>query len=79
MAVPDQPPLPPVFGPAAIKKLREDSRATRATFARGLNISTRTIGRWEVVTVRPSGPARQLLGVVQKHGFQLVADAQRGA
>jgi putative transcriptional regulator len=79
MAVSDQPPLPPMFNPAEIKKLREDSRATRATFARGLNISVRTIGRWEAGTVRPSGPARRLLGVVQKHGFQFVADAQRGS
>ena len=78
MTVPDQPTPPPVFSPVAIRQLRESSHATRATFAWGLNISLRTVERWEAGTARPSGPARRLLGVVQKHGFQFVADAQRG-
>lgn len=79
MTVPDQPPPAPVFSSAAIKTLREDSRATRAIFSRGLNISVRTVERWEAGTAHPSGPARRLLGVVQKHGFQFVSNAQIGS
>lgn len=75
MAVPNEPPAPPLFLPAAIKQLRERNRASRSAFAHGLNISARTVGRWEAGTMKPSGFARRLLGVVQKHGFQLVADA----
>ena len=75
MAIVDHPAPPPFFDAAAIKRLREESRATRSAFADGLNISVGTVRRWEAGTMRPSGPARRLLGVVQKHGFQLVADA----
>lgn len=75
MAVSDEPPAPPLFSPAAIKHLRERNRVSRSTFAHGLNISARTVGRWEAGTMKPSRLARRLLGVVEKHGFQLVADA----
>lgn len=75
MAIIDNPALPPVFTPAAIKRLREDSHATRSAFADGLNVSASTVARWEAGTMRPNGLARRLLGVVEKHGFQLVADA----
>lgn len=74
MAITDNPAPPPFFTPAAVKRLREESRASRATFADGLNVSVGTVGRWEAGTIRPSGPARRLLSVVQKHGFQFVAD-----
>lgn len=75
MAVPDEPPAPPLFSPAAIRQLREKNRVSRSTFAHGLNISARTVERWEAGTMKPSGPARRLLGVVQKHGFEFVVTA----
>lgn len=75
MAVVSEPAPPPVFTPAAITRLRKKSRATRSAFADGLNVSLGTVRRWEAGTMRPSGLARRLLGVVQKHGFELVADA----
>ncbi len=75
MAVADEPPAPPLFSPTAIRQLRERNRVGRSAFAYGLNISARTVERSEAGTMKPSGPARRLLGVVQKHGFEFVVTA----
>ena len=45
MAVVNDPAPPPLFTPAAIKLLREESRATRSAFADGLNVSAGTVRR----------------------------------
>lgn len=72
MNAPDVPPIPPFFSPAAIKQVREISKASPSMFARCLNVSTSTIWRWEAGVVKPNGFARKLLAVVQKHGLQIL-------
>ncbi|KGB53351.1 XRE family transcriptional regulator [Sphingopyxis sp. LC81] len=69
----DEPPTPPCFAPAAIKKLREKNKVSLTVFARCLNASASTVWRWEAGTAKPSSFARKLLAVVQKHGLQVLA------
>lgn len=72
MKLPEEPPITPFFSPAAIKQVREINKASPSMFARRLNVSISTIWRWEVGAARPSGFARRLLAVVQKHGLQIL-------
>ncbi len=43
--------------PEAIRRIREHSRMSQATFARALNVSTVLVSKWERGEVRPSGPS----------------------
>src|SRR5580692_1585891 len=60
---------PPLLKPQQIKKLRRRLRVSQPVFARYLNTSESTIEKWETGAKQPSGMARRLLAVVEKHGL----------
>ena len=63
---------PQDFGPEEIKSLRESCHVSQPVFARYLNTSESTIEKWESGAKKPSGMALKLLGVVKKHGLQIL-------
>ena len=64
---------PPAFTPADIQHLREANNVSQPVFARYLNTSESTVEKWETGAKRPSGMARKLLAIVEKHGLQVLA------
>ena len=58
--------------PEAIKRIREQSHMSQATFARALNVSTVLISKWERGEVRPSGPSLKLLTLADKKGIEAI-------
>ena len=64
---------PPAIAPTQIKRIREQSHVSQPVFARYLNTSESTIQKWEAGTKRPSGMALKLLGVVEKHGLEVLS------
>ncbi len=58
--------------PQAIKRIREQSHMSQATFARALNVSTVLISKWERGEVRPSGPSLKLLTLADKKGIEAI-------
>ena len=58
--------------PEAIKRIREQSRMSQATFALALNVSTVLISKWERGEVRPSGPSLKLLTLAEKKGIEAI-------
>ncbi|WP_026793275.1 helix-turn-helix domain-containing protein [Pleomorphomonas oryzae] len=65
--------VPASLSPEEIKELRERNRVSQPVFARYLNTSESTVQKWETGAKRPSGPALKLLGIIQKHGLQMLA------
>jgi len=63
-------PMP--FQPKQIKQLREKNHVSQPVFARYLNTSESTVEKWETGAKKPSGMALKLLGVVQKHGLEVL-------
>jgi putative transcriptional regulator len=61
-----------VYAPKDIRRLREANKVSQPVFARYLNTSESTIEKWETGAKRPSGMARKLLAVVEKHGLQVL-------
>jgi putative transcriptional regulator len=45
----------------------------QAVFARYLKTSESTVETWETGAKKPSGAALKLLGLVQKHGLEILA------
>ena len=62
----------PDFAPRDIRRLREANKVSQPVFARYLNISESTVEKWETGAKRPSGMARKLLAVVEKHGLEVL-------
>ena len=58
--------------PEAIKRIREQSHMSQATFARALNVSTVLISKWERGEVRPSGSSLKLLTLADKKGIEAI-------
>ncbi len=58
--------------PKQIKQLREMNHVSQPVFARYLNTSESTVEKWETGAKKPSGMALKLLGVVQKHGLEVL-------
>jgi putative transcriptional regulator len=58
--------------PQAIKRIREQSHMSQATFALALNVSTVLISKWERGEVRPSGPSLKLLTLAEKKGIEAI-------
>ncbi len=50
-----------------IRKTREQLRLSRAVFARGLRISTRTLENWEQGRAKPNAQAAALILMVRKY------------
>jgi putative transcriptional regulator len=65
--------VPPDFTPRTIQRLREANNVSQPVFARYLNTSESTVEKWETGAKRPSGMARKLLAIVQKHGLEVLA------
>lgn len=64
---------PEEINPEKIRKIRECNRVSQSVFARFLNTSESTVQKWETGAKRPSGMARKLLSVVDKHGLKILA------
>ncbi len=64
--------MPPAFSPEDIQQLRETNNVSQPVFARYLNTSESTIEKWETGAKRPSGMARKLLAIVDKHGLKVL-------
>ena len=62
----------PQFTAQQIQKLRQRNHVSQPIFARYLNTSESTIEKWETGAKRPSGMALKLLGIVQKHGLEVL-------
>jgi putative transcriptional regulator len=58
--------------PDAIKRIREQSHMSQATFALALNVSTILVSKWERGEVRPSGPSLKLLALADKKGIDSI-------
>ena len=61
------------FGPAEIMALREREGASRAAFARHLNVSVRLVERWERGERYPRGASLKLFTLVARDGLAAVA------
>lgn len=59
--------------PKEIRALRLRERASRAVFARYLNVTTGLVSQWERGEKRPQGASLKLLSLVAKDGLQAVA------
>jgi putative transcriptional regulator len=64
--------VPPI-APQQIKKLRRRHRVSQPVFARYLGTSESTVEKWETGVKKPSGMARKLLSIVEKHGLKVLA------
>jgi putative transcriptional regulator len=60
------------FGPDGIRKIREQSRMSQATFAMALNVSAVLVSKWERGEVRPSGPSLKLLSLADSKGIEAI-------
>jgi putative transcriptional regulator len=60
------------LAPEAIRKIREQSHMSQATFALALNVSAVLISKWERGEVRPSGPSLKLLTLADKKGIEAI-------
>ena len=65
--------VPSPLEPRRIKKIRESQHVSQPVFARYLNTSESTVGKWETGAKRPSGMALKLLDIVEKHGLRILA------
>jgi putative transcriptional regulator len=63
----EMPDRPPEISPPQLTKLRLKSGMSQAVFARLLNVSTKTIQRWEQGHRTPSQAALRLIQVYRKH------------
>jgi putative transcriptional regulator len=59
--------------PAEIRALREPEGASRAVFARYLDVTTRLLGQWERGAKHPQGASLKLLTLVARDGLAAVA------
>ena len=66
--------LPPArtFTPEQIKTIRQSTHASRAAFARVLNVGLSTVEHWETGKKKPSGPAAKLLDLVERKGLEVL-------
>lgn len=60
------------LAPEAIKRIRENSHMSQATFALALNVSKILVSKWERGEVRPSGPSLKLLALADKKGIEAI-------
>lgn len=54
--------------PAQIRALREQSKLSRAVWAKILNVGVTTAQKWEAGATKPEGAALKLLNVVEHQG-----------
>jgi len=54
------------FGPAKIKKVRNETRLSQAVFAKVLNVSISSVRQWEQGTRKPTGSTKVLLNLLSK-------------
>lgn len=64
---------PAPMAPSEIRAIRERAKVSQPVFARYLNTSESTVQKWEAGTKRPSGTALKLLGLVARHGLEILA------
>jgi putative transcriptional regulator len=69
-AVEERPPL--VVDAGVIRQTRERLNVSRAVFARGLRVSTRTLESWEQGRARPNSQAAALILMVRRYPDTLV-------
>lgn len=66
-------PEPPKhFSPNAVKKLRVKHELSQEVFAQHLNISKRTLQKWERGEASPTGAGLKILEIVKKHGLKIL-------
>ena len=59
------------FSEPDVKAIREKTGLTQAHFALLIGVSVKTLQNWEQQRVRPAGPARALLKMVEKNPLSL--------
>ena len=57
------------YPPKSIARLRRKLKLSEAALARFINISVRTVQKWEQGVKRPSGPALKLLHIIDEKGL----------
>ena len=65
------------ISPDDIKEIRKKSRVSQAVFASLLNVSRGTVRSWEQWQKAPSGAALKLLSLVNKHGIDILINAEQ--
>lgn len=60
------------LGPEAIKRIREKSHMSQATFALALNVTKILVSKWERGEVRPSGSSLKLLSLADRKGIEAI-------
>jgi putative transcriptional regulator len=50
-----------------VKTIREATHLTQVQFAQLIGVKLKTLQNWEQKRVRPTGPARALLRIVERH------------
>ena len=63
--------------PDEVKRIRKKSRVSQAVFASLLNVSKSTVRHWEQGVKPPSGAALKLLSLVDKHGIEILVNADQ--
>jgi DNA-binding transcriptional regulator YiaG len=59
--------VPPKYGSARVRRLREQLGLSQPVFAHALNVSVATVRGWEQGARVPDGPSRRLLQVAERH------------
>ena len=59
--------------PRQIRALWEREHVSQTVFANYLNVTPNLVSKWERGEKKPSGPALNLLSLVEKHGITTVA------
>ena len=65
--------MPPMLGFEKIRALRLRENASKAVFARHLNVTAGLVSQWERGEKRPRGASLKLLTLVAKNGLSAVA------
>ncbi|MBZ6078961.1 DNA-binding transcriptional regulator [Microvirga sp. WGZ8] len=58
--------------PDDVKRIREKSHMSQATFAKALNVTAAMISKWERGEKKPTGSALKLLALADKKGIETI-------
>jgi putative transcriptional regulator len=60
------------IAPDDVKRIREKSHMSQATFAKALNVTAAMVSKWERGEKKPTGSALKLLTLADKKGIEII-------